>query len=206
MGGFQGIYKAIATKFVEPDPGLEAFNRLAAEVSREAEARPGTLSGGKPAQMHSDIVALYLACYRVAPRFASFHADMRKRTGAMDGSDVGPLKSIYRAMEKTAFRTDGHQWSANNVLDIVRGSLLFDKLEHFTACLQVGAKGSAVCCCCCCCRNWLLCSSLLLRRRFCECTGSAGVSRRYNCSGQEPISVPYRWRVARLHGQHLLRR
>lgn len=138
MGGFQGIYKAIATKFVEPDPGLPRFNEVAAQISEKTQQEyPRKLANGKPSQAHTDIVQLYTACYRVAPRFASFHADVKQRTNAMDGSEVGPLKSMYRAMEKTAFRDDGSQWSADNVLDIVRGSLLFDQLEQFTLCLQV---------------------------------------------------------------------
>eukprot|EP00750_Incisomonas_marina_P011227 INCI16357.10.p2 GENE.INCI16357.10~~INCI16357.10.p2 ORF type:complete len:681 (-),score=132.13 INCI16357.10:51-2093(-) len=137
MGGFQGIYKAIATKFVEPDPGLPRFNEIAAQIAEKARRHPQTIANGKPAQAHADLVRLYIACYRVGPRFASFHADVKKRTNAMEGSDVGPLKSMYRAMEKAAFRDDGKQWSADNVLDIVRGSLLFDRLEQFTLCLQV---------------------------------------------------------------------
>lgn len=40
----------------------------------------------------------------------------QQMSGAMPGSGVGPLKAMYRAMEKAAFRDDGKQWAADNVL------------------------------------------------------------------------------------------
>merc|ERR1712167_117034 len=40
-------------------------------------------------------------------------------------------------MEKTAFRSDGKQWNADCVLDVVRGSLLFDNMEDMATCLKM---------------------------------------------------------------------
>ena len=43
------------------------------------------------------------------------------RTTRSDLTLTAPLKSMYRAMEKAAFRDDDKQWSADCVCDIVRG-------------------------------------------------------------------------------------
>ena len=36
------------------------------------------------------------------------------------------MKGMARALEKTALRADGKQWEVDNVLDIVRGALVFE--------------------------------------------------------------------------------
>ena len=43
---------------------------------------------------------------------------------------------MYRALEKTAFRCDDDRWSADCVLDVVRGALLYDDLEGFCRALD----------------------------------------------------------------------
>jgi len=79
-------------------------------------------------------------------------SDVKQSTNALKESGVAPLKSMYRTSEKAAFRTDGCNFcapapgggstkdrvlNADCVLDIVRGSLIFEKLSDFTTALTV---------------------------------------------------------------------
>lgn len=88
-------------------------------------------------QPFTKVTELYLASYRATPHYERFLNMLIEETDALPGSQMAPLKSIYRTMEKTAFRTDGQQWNANNVLDVLRGCILFDTMEGFIRCINV---------------------------------------------------------------------
>jgi len=88
----------------------------------------------KPRQNTKDIVELYKRAAHTLPIFTSFMNSIMKSTAAMRGSGVGPLKNLYRSMEKCAFRPDGNnQWDADCVLDVVRGALIFDNMASMLA-------------------------------------------------------------------------
>jgi hypothetical protein len=129
MEGFQGIYTAIEHEIELKDKQqLKAFNQVATQIEQRIPS--------KPSQPYSDLVDLYLACYQTQPFFHKFIDNVVRKTKAMEGSGVGPLKKMYRAFEKMAFRGDGKQWSADCVLDIVRGSLIFDNMRDIANCLE----------------------------------------------------------------------
>ena len=133
MQGFEGIYTAIAKKFIDTDSDLQKFVQMADEmISRTPAGR-----GVAPLQVKTDLEELYLACYATLPCFQAWFLHMKATTGAVSDSSVAKLKSMYRALEKTAFRHDSHnQWNADCVLDIVRGALIYDDMAGFIRGLQ----------------------------------------------------------------------
>ena len=86
----------------------------------------------EPVQRTNDLIDLYFACHRVRDRFERVFEELLSQSGASAESAVVGVKAMYRAFEKTAFRTDGSQWSANKVLDILRGALRFDNMEGWS--------------------------------------------------------------------------
>ena len=122
MSGFENIYDAVADKFIiEGDS--QAFNEFNATVASIK------IQNGPVFQTVDKLPALYLACHRVLPLYKDFVVEMIQNTKADKESRVAPLKSMYRALEKSAFRVDGKQWSANCVLDVVRGMVMYENMQ-----------------------------------------------------------------------------
>ena len=167
MQGFKSIYDAIAERFVMSDPERPKFvqlvraiepqpscrrgpnrsgNTIAKAPNDRGESGRGALQTEKLRQATSDLEELYLACHRVLPQFHEFMQQVICESNALDGSGPAKLKSMYRAMEKIAFRDDGRQWSADNVLDIVRGGLIFSDMQGLQAGLEAvkGYKGLTI--------------------------------------------------------------
>ena len=152
LQGFQGIYDPVAKEFIDSDYELPSFLEEMAKINsrlkdeREEAARKAAFEppGSKARQFQARALQtkrtldeLYLAAHKVLPRFRLFMEDIATRSRAMQGSGVAPLKSMYRSMEKAAFRADGDQWSVDHVLDVIRGSLRFNTMKDFARCLRI---------------------------------------------------------------------
>ena len=154
LQGFQNVYEPVAKEYIDNDYELPGFREEMAkinsqlkdereEAAKKAALRPPSKFGNnillqtRALQIKTTLEDLYLAAHRVMPRFRLFMEDVATRSRAMQGSGVAPMKSMYRSMEKAAFRADGEQWSVDCVLDVVRGSLRFESMRAFTRCLQI---------------------------------------------------------------------
>ena len=114
--GFKHIYNAVHKKFVAVDPQLQKFTKEAEAIFFSTAANSSSIKPSELAlQKHTDIVSLYLACYRIQPTFDELLKWCRRSFTSIYETSA-KLKTIYRSLEKAAFRSDEYQWSAAVVL------------------------------------------------------------------------------------------
>ena len=116
-GTFRKIYAAVF-ELVQSEPGFAAFAaRAKALAALTKEQHPDFY------QSATTFVAIYTHAVAVRMAFKSF---FRSVAGRVPGGGcvfkLGPLKDMFRALEKTCMRTQ-NRWRADACFDIVRGQL-----------------------------------------------------------------------------------
>ena len=113
LQGFKHIYDAVHRKFVAVDPDLDSFTMQADAISQLSTTMRNVT------QQYRDLVELYRACHGIQRQFDNLLTWLEKRCQE-EGTHVTKvgtqMKSLYRCLEKMAFRSDNHQWSAAMVL------------------------------------------------------------------------------------------
>ena len=114
------------------EEGFKAWVKWATKTQKKLKKN----STGRLTNTTSVLPKLYAEAVKVMPRYEEIGNEIAQKTGAT--FTMGPLKHIFRALEKTAFRHDeALRWKCDNVYDLVRGALQYDDMHGITA----GGKG-----------------------------------------------------------------
>ena len=114
------------------DPDYKAFTDKAQVMKAAAAAK---LAGKKMQQAENDAVELWCQAEQARRLYKPFMQKLGRETKS-DLVKTAPLKSMYRGMEKCAFRADTEsRWGADCVCDIVRGMIQNDSMASLLAVL-----------------------------------------------------------------------
>lgn len=99
----------------------------------ESHRGPSRSSGTATTQSASSLVKAYVDAVHVKDQFEALLRDAAEKTNGECA--FGPLKHAFRAIEKSAMKhaEDGERFNCENVLDIVRGAIVYKDMRDVTA-------------------------------------------------------------------------
>eukprot|EP00039_Didymoeca_costata_P005256 m.79992 g.79992 ORF g.79992 m.79992 type:complete len:1068 (+) comp12735_c0_seq1:196-3399(+) len=119
------------------EPLYREYTQLAKQVSQTVATTQGE---DNVVQVAEDIDMLYKHARAIAPRFLQYTMALGRATSALlvldstkkthTGAKVLKLKNEARVLERSGLRPDyGRQWKVENVVDVVRGGLQFNRMQ-----------------------------------------------------------------------------
>lgn len=135
-GKFQEVYSAVF-KLVRQEDGFEAFTKHAAKVVEATKVLNADFR-----QSDDDLVSAFAHGIAVRPKFVEAFEAIAEASGAKEVK-MGPVKDLFRALEKTCMRTT-NRWKADNIHDVVRCQIVCASVAEMAKTLQLivdDAKG-----------------------------------------------------------------
>jgi hypothetical protein len=115
---YRDLYNTIF-KQLDGDIGFKEFQQRIKECKEEVD---GSL---KKVQSSTDLLVMYEHALAVQPLFKEFCTSIASQTDGI--YQYAPIKSMFRTVEKTAFRAEKQRrFQTEDVLDLVRGALVYE--------------------------------------------------------------------------------
>ena len=128
-GKFQGVYLAVFA-MVQQEPGYAAFAAEAKALAVRTKRETPDFH-----QSSNSMVVVFNHAVAIRAAFAAFFVAIAAKVGAGCEWRLGPVKNMFRALEKTCMTTK-NRWRADNIFDVVRGQLVCDTVEAMAAALR----------------------------------------------------------------------